>query len=239
MLKKIFLLALLACTGAGSYAQHYRWFKNFDLCAMRGTDTIQDPRVLPAFYIKCSYDDRDSLFLMQTVSHVKGLFLPLSEFTGVSRTAGKTILHWAAGKERDGYTRAIFQKKIFIADSALIVHDTLIYKRTSDHFIRLQLFTNITGDSILFSEITFTITGKKDPRLTTLRSFAHYKSWFSIGDEAGTVLAGTIKPNSNTILVWKEVKGQTFRTDITQSSFNDEGKMPRTLFWLKNSGILY
>lgn len=238
--KAIFIFATLTIINAKAFSQQSRYFKNFDFYKMNGRDTLNDLSTPPNFYIKCLYNKSDSLIEIYSFSKLNFDYLHRSGHISVTELNGKKLLFLGAGKTRDGYTRGLFQKKIYESDSAFVTHDTLIYKKTSEKYIRIQFFTNINSDSIFFSQVIFPSLLKKDRKYSKLASFTFYKEWFTIDSSASQIVSGIIKLKNDPILIRTEIKsdGYLYLLNITKNNLNNKPGMPITLFWLKDSGLL-
>lgn len=209
---------------------------------MSGIDVLPDINALPDFYVQCEYNNADKLIGLYSVSKLTWEGYHDKRYYSIVEQNGKTFLFLGSGKQRTGYTRALFQKKVLISDSALIIHDTLIYKTTKQNQISVQFYTNINSDSILFKEMTFSFTDKKDMKDTPLSSFTFYKDWFNLSENAFHIVGGIINLKSDTILIWTTIKKRDYPDsyiNITKNDLKDRPTMPITLFWLKDSGFLY
>ena len=209
---------------------------------MHGIDVLPDINALPEFYVQCEYDNAGKLIGFYTVTKLTWDAYHNKRHYSVVEQNGRTFLFLGAGKERNGYTRSLFQKKAYASDSALIIHDTLLYKTTTPGYIRVQFFTNIGSDSIPFEEMYFYFTTKKDLQNSIFASYDLYRGWFNRSEMASQIIGGVIKLKSDTILTKNIIKtnGYINVLDIIKNKdFEDRPTMPVTLFWLKDSGLLY
>lgn len=221
-------------------SQQLRYFKNFDYAKMQGVNPLNE-NSLPNFYVICKYDNSGNLGSIGVVTKMDWEAYHSTRYFDVLNQNGQTLLLLGSGKQRTGYTRTLFQKKIYSSDSAMIVQDTIIYKTTSEKYIRVQFFTNINSDSIFFKEMTFPFAKNKDMKASILSSFAFYREWFKLYAGASDIVGGTIKLKSDPLLIWQKIKssGYTNYINITKRDFRDMTDMPITFFWLKDSGLLY
>ena len=186
------------------------------------------------------YDNSDNLIGISATSKISFNYLHSTTHFGIIKKNDKSFLLFGSGKQRDGYTRALFQRKIFISDSAMIINDTMLYKQTSEKYIRIQYFTGINRDSISFSEVYIPFVKKKDMKASKFSSFNFYKDWFIIDSSASQIVSGMINLRSDTILIRNKIKSNYFINplNITQESLQNLPGMPITFFWLKDSGLL-
>ena len=141
-LRIMLLFSAILLLNCDLYPQQYRYFKNFDFQKMCGIDSLFYP-ALPDFYVQCEYNTANKLVGFFSVGKLTWQAYHNKRYYSVVEDKGRTFLFLGSGKQRTGYTRGLFQKKVFTSDSALIIHDTLIYKRTTKNFISVQFYTNI------------------------------------------------------------------------------------------------
>ena len=192
------------------------------------------------FYVKCIYDSNNNVTEICPTSKRTWEQYPTNYCIPVIQQLGQKILLFGSGKTRQGYTRALFQKKIFESDSGLILHDTLILKRTSAKYYRVQLYIRLADDSVYFREITYAVNKLTKSKLCVLKTFEFYKKWFALDDWAAQIVDGMIRPKANQILEFRKIKSNYFfnRINITKESFKDMPTIPISLFWLIHSGLM-
>jgi len=217
------------------FSQSAACFKDFDYSTMSGLERI-DSRPLPDFFVYCTYDKTGALTAVGSKDQgtVKIIYKD-----------NKRYLFLGAGKERNGYTRVLFQKKIYATDTAFVSEDTMIFKRTQDHsFFIIQLFTKIRSDKPEMKELTFSYMNRPEAEISPLSDFKNYKEWFSIDSVAQTSVLAIIDLKGDLLVKWENLKqSQDYffnRINCTREQYK-EGAMTRpvSLFWLKNSGIIY
>jgi hypothetical protein len=237
---KIILISFIII-GRTANAQKLNYCRNFDYSTMQGHDTLKDINALPNHYVICRDDNFGKLVGIRVVRKMDWeWYRTTSNEISVSSKFGGHLMFFGSGKQRRGHTRGLFPKKTFTADSAFAINDTFIFKNTTPYRILIQFFTNIKSDSILFSEVIIPLD-KKQQAKSRFSSFAYYKDWLSLDESVSEIIGGTITLKSDTILIWKGIKpsGSTYRINVTKERFKDKSDMPKTLFWLKNSGIIY
>jgi hypothetical protein len=221
-----------------SYGQRVAYFKDFDYFKMIGIDTIRSSGKLSGFYVTCVYDSNNKVIEICSTSKRSWEHAQTSYCVPVVYWPDKNILVFGSGKTRQGYTRALFQKKITESDSAMIVQDTLILKRTSPKYYRIQLFTKLAGDSIHLRELVYPINKLTSSKLASLKSFKFYNDWFMLDHVAAKIVEGVIRPDNNPVLTYKVLKSESYvnKIDITKERLKDLPGMPISLFWLINTG---
>jgi hypothetical protein len=152
---------------------------------------------------------------------------------------GKKLLLFGSGKTRQGYTRALLQKRIVETDTALVLQDTIIFKLTSPKYCRIQLYIKLADDSVYYRETTYAVNKLTKSKLNSLKTFQCYKDWFTLDNWAAEVIDGAIRTKTNPILKFKILKSaySGSRIDITKESLIDMRTMPISLFWLIHSGL--
>jgi hypothetical protein len=239
--KNILIIAGLLLAGQRAYSQHFNYYKNFDYYTMSGKDSIKDIYNLPNFYVKCSYDDANHLREIAISDKRDWEPYPTIRYVAIIEKKGKNFMFLGSGKERQGYTRALFPKKEFTTDSAYASGDTLLFKKTRKDHITIQLFTNINGDSIYFKEMNFSFDKNNMINGSALSAFELYKEWFSLEKKAYRIVGGVIMLKQDPIMIWQNIKPNSYSglRNIIKDDFKDMSAMPITLFWLKHSGHLY
>jgi hypothetical protein len=213
-------------------AQQYRYFKDFDLSTMSGIGPLNENSFID-FYVKCRYDDSGKLTSVGFITKMAWeAYHSETRLMGVISKNDKTFLLLGSGKQRDGYTRALFQKKIYVSASAMVTHDTAIFKTIYGNSLIVQLFTNINTDSVFFKELTYNFNSKKERDASPFSSFEFYKDWFNSENKAELVIDDIIKLKQDTLLTWRITKGKTYRINITKSSFHEMVGMPISFLWL-------
>lgn len=207
---------------------------------MRGVDTLLNLNNLPNFYVKCIYDNNNNVIEVCPVSKKSWEYYPISYCVPVVQHMGQKFLFLGAGKNRQGYTRGLFQRKVFESDSGLVLHDTLLFKLTSEKYYRLQLYVRLADDSVYFREMTYFRNKQTKSKLISLKSFEFYMNWFELDDWADQIIGGEIRLKANPILEFKILKsyGTVTKINITKESLIDMHTMPISLFWLKSRGLL-
>jgi hypothetical protein len=240
--RQIIVFLLLTLLNINAISQEHRYFKDFNYSKMSGINQLNE-NALPNFYLKCNYDKSGRLTSVGTKTKMKWeAYHSLSSGFNVKFETNRTFLLFGSGKQRDGYTRTIFQKKVFVSDTAMLVQDTILYKTTSDKYIRIQFFTNLNSDSINFKQMTFLFPKQKNKKafVLSLSSFNFYKDWFNLNELADYIVEGTVKLKNDTILVRNDVKSPGFVNypNLTKRNFDDMKDMPISFFWLKQIGLL-
>ena len=234
------ILLFLTVNPLKPYSQKVTYFKDFDYYKMEGVSVLNTINILPDFYIKCLYDKDGNIIEISAIDKLTWQHVYTTNNISVINQLDRKLLFLGADKTRTGYTRTIFQKKIHISDSALLIKDTLIYKLTRKDHIDLQFYTKINTDSIKFMEMNFSFNNENKLCASPIISFARYKEWFSLNKEAYRIIAGTIKLKENPILIRSIIKSNGFVNilKITKNDLKDMREMPVSFFWLKNSGLL-
>ena len=209
-LRRVILFSIFLFFTCQTYSQQYRYFKNFDFKKICGVDILPDINALPDFYVQCEYNTTGKLIGFYTVTKLTWDAFHNKRYYPIVEQNGRTFLFLGSGKQRAGYTRGLFQKKVFTSDSALIIHDTLIYKTTRQGHITIQFYTNIGNDTVQYKEMSFTFASSKELKNSILSSYAFYKNWFSLSESAYFIVEGAIKLKSDTILVWNVIKSKSF-----------------------------
>ena len=234
----IVLITLLFCVN--TKAQTTIFFKDFNYSTMTGIDSF--PRQLrPKFYVACDYDKDGRLIGIRPTQRFEAQWSPIESKITVIQKPAYTILFLGAGKTKMGYARTIFQGKEYVTNSGFVTHDTLIFKSTRKDHIDLQLFTNTNGDSIHFKALSFSFDKNNKLKKSPLASFENYRQWFTIDSSAFYITENEIQLKRDPIMVWHTVKqNYSFNLiNITKNNFKEMPSMPVSLFWLKNSGLLY
>lgn len=237
---KFLLLFISTLTLQYAYSQRVAYFKDFDYFKMEGVDTLANTNNLPNFYVKCIYDNNNIVTKICPASRLTWEAYQTSYCIPIVQHMGQKFLFLGAGKNRQGYTRGLFQKKIFESDSALILHDTLIFKLASPKYYIIQLYIKLANDSVYFREATYLLNKLTKPKLNSLKSFEFYKNWFVLDDWADKIVGGEIRLMANPILEFKIFKshGTVTKINITKERLIDMPTMPISLFWLKSRGLL-
>lgn len=242
MQKSLIILALFIFIPYKNEAQHILYFKDFDLFKMTGVDTIFDTKALPDFYVECVYDNTGKITNIRHAAKYGHEYYHDKRDIRVLKTDGRRyVLFYGAGKTRTGYRRSLFQQKIYETDSAYTGGDTLYFKYTTNSStIRVQVFINKGGDSILAREFQFLFKHKKVAQKSVLSSLSHANKWAALYDSADMVLEGAIRLQSDPIFTWQVVK--TYRTrpliNVTKKRVSEYESMPVSFFWLKHMGFL-
>ncbi len=179
----------------------YRDF-NYELFEPR--DIITDLKHLPNYYITCEYANNRISTIHVFDKRVWSKEISES-YIRVTYNYGGIILNYGSGKVQNSYGR-VFPTHIYQTDSAFLINDTLLFKSTTKNRVRVQYFTNINSDSIVFKEKTYPFVTKKGIQNSLLASFSKYAKWFSLDDKyASEVSSGILNINSKTdsLMKWK------------------------------------
>lgn len=236
-----FILLLFVCYTVNS--QTVKYFEDFDFYTLQGKRELPENKV-SNFYIKCFYDEHNTLVKLIAFGKKSWDAYPHpAETISICNNIDSSvkILFFGAGKTRTGYTRKIFQSKDFVSDSALITHDTLIYKSLHKENVIIQIYSKINSDTIHFSRLSFSIRRKEKKDIKSIYSLSNYKTFFQMDSSAYNIVGGEIKLKKDPILVWQNIKPADYSglINITKGSLKDDEGMPISLFWLKASGLLY
>ncbi len=93
-------------------------------------------------------------------------------------------------------------------------------------------------------ELNFGYDKRHEAELSPVADFKNYKDWFHMDSIASSVTLAVIDLKGDLLLKWENVKlppGDFFnRIDCTREQYKEEATTrPVSLFWLKNSGIMY
>ena len=249
--RKIFLLFMFSFFVKNTFCQQVSFFKDFSFYKMKGVDSINRNKVdlsietnkgKSNFVVKCVYDNKANLVGIYAISKVTWQALLDMTYIGVTKKQDRYLLFLGSGKTRSGYTRALFQKKIFVSDSTIVINDTLIYKSTrNNNHVDIKIFTKINSDSISYKEMSFAFNKSDKLKNSPLTSFDNYKTWFALENNAYEILGGLILLKQDPIMKWQKnkVKGYLNLIDVKRSDLEHGSSMPISFFWLKDSGLLY
>ncbi len=237
----LFIALILFIDQQYIYSQKILYFKDFDYFTMTGISNLSGTAESPNFYVKCTFDNNNNLTEICSALKPIGDHYSLEHCIPVIIHLGRKMLYLGSGKTRQGYTRTLFQKQIFESDTAIILSDTIIFKRTSEKYYKVQVYTKKNNDSIGFREMTYFINKTTKPKLRSLKTFSRYNEWFALDQFAEQIVDGVINPKADLILKFRKIKSNYFfnRIDIFKNSLNARSTMPVSLFWLKTSGLLY
>lgn len=211
-------------------------FKDFDYKLFSPVDAITDLNHLPNYYIACDYTDNRISAIKVFDKRVWSKKIS-ENYISVTYNYGGIVLNYGSGKVQNSYGNE-FPARVYQTDSAFLIKDTLLFKSTNKNRIRVQYYTNINSDSIVFKEKTYPFVTKKGIQNSPLSNFSKYKEWFSLDDKYASELSnGILNINSQTDTLMRWEGFYKYHYPITRSAFKEE-KMPISLFWLKHSGAL-
>ena len=221
-------------------SQNVLFFKDFDYFSFEGLDTLRNTQNLPKNYVECAYNSNNEIVKI-CFKRYNGPTMSFSYHCGsVFLKNGIRTIFLGAGKTRTGYTRSIFQKKIFETDTAFVVKDTLYFKKASKKYYKIQRFIKLDKGLVDFKQVSFDINSTTKSSILALNNISRHREWNSLDEWSNTIIGGLINIDADPILKFKMIKKTYYlnRIDITKASLDDGRDLPLAFFWLKNAGLL-
>jgi len=151
--------------------------RDFDYKTLTPTHIFQIIDSVPAYYVSCTYNG-NTLQSLDIFGKEPWMEQHLQTHASVQDRDGMIIFAYDNGKTRSAYGR-FPPVNSTVSDTAILIHDTLIFKKTTKYFISIHYATNIFGDSIYVDQKQFPI-GRKAQRKSMLSDLNSYLQWDNV-----------------------------------------------------------
>ena len=239
MKRTLLIFALLVSSYFSIAQMKILYGREFDYKMIMLKDTVSADS-LPDFYIQCSYNGT-VLKNINIFQRYEWMHKPIITYIKVVQDGIYTFFIYNFSKVKVGGYGRLFSKKTKATDTAILVHDTLIFKETTKYKIHLQYVTSIFSDTIIVEDKYFPVT-KRQGEHFLLRSFGNYQKWPSL-ENYSSFYNIYILPFSGMVITGKKMADDgkidySFGYRRDQSFFKNLGLKP-SLFWAKHLGVIY